>query len=198
MPYSKSSLPPAAKHLKGKALTAFIATANAMLKDGVDEGEAIATGLAQAKKANTKKSTVKKSAKKDQMISYEVIYEPNVKDAQGNWASKEVLEKACANFNEYLKQGIVKSNLFHLEDTELFTIEDSWINKELDVMVEESGQPIKAGTWVCKLAYKDVDLWEAKKAGELEGVSFGAVAIVDESTGEILDIDFGLPLTIEE
>ena len=48
-----------------------------------------------------------------------------------------------------LKKGIVKSNLFHLQDTEAFTIEDTWIQKELDVIVEQTGERIKAGNMDC-------------------------------------------------
>ena len=66
----------------------------------------------------------------EEMISYETVYEPLTKDAHGEWMSHETLIDACENFNIYLKKGIVKSNLFHLQDTDAFTIEDTWIQKE--------------------------------------------------------------------
>lgn len=127
---------------------------------------------------------------KEEMVSYEVVYEPDTEDSHGHWASRETLEKACENFNENLKKGIVKSNLFHVQDTEDFTILDTWIQKELDVLVEETGEKIKAGTWVAKLKYHNEDLWELKKAGVLGGVSIGAMAEIDEETGELTNISF--------
>lgn len=127
---------------------------------------------------------------KEEMVSYEVVYEPDTKDSHGHWASRETLEKACENFNENLKKGIVKSNLFHVQDTEDFTILDTWIQKELNVLVEETGEKIKAGTWVAKLKYHNEDLWELKKSGVLGGVSIGAMAEIDEETGELTNISF--------
>lgn len=133
----------------------------------------------------------------EEMISFEVVYEPDVKDSHGHWASKETLEKACENFNKNLKKGIVKSNLLHVQDTEDFTVEDSWIQKELNVLVEETGEKIKAGTWVAKLKYHNPELWELKKTGVLGGVSIGAMAEVNEETGELTNISFDEALTTE-
>lgn len=127
---------------------------------------------------------------KDHMISYEVVYEPDTKDAHGHWMSPQELEKACSNFNENLEAGVIKSNLFHIQDTDLFSIESTWIHKELDVIVAESGEPIKAGTWVAKLKYHDDDLWELKKAGVIGGVSFSGIGILNEETGEITNLRF--------
>lgn len=129
-------------------------------------------------------------AKDEEMISYEVIFEADVKDAHNQWMSKETLEKGCEDFNKYLKEGVVKSNLFHLQDTESFTIMDTWIQKEFDVTVDGTDQPIKAGTWVAKLQYNDESLWQLKKAGVVGGVSIGCKGNVNEETGEITNLDF--------
>lgn len=126
----------------------------------------------------------------EEMVSYEVVYEPFIKDAHGQWMSDTTLQKACENFNENLKKGIVQPNLFHLENTKAFTIEDSWIQKELDVVVESTGEKIKAGSWICKLKYHDNDLWTLKKAGVVGGVSIRARGNVDHETGEITNVTF--------
>jgi hypothetical protein len=126
----------------------------------------------------------------EEMVSYEVVYEPFIKDAHGQWMSDTTLQKACENFNENLKKGVVQPNLFHLENTKAFTIEDSWIQKELDVVVEATGEKIKAGTWICKLKYHDNDLWTLKKAGVVGGVSIGARGNVNHETGEITNVTF--------
>lgn len=127
------------------------------------------------------------------MISYEVVYEPDTKDAQNQWMSPETLEKACENFNTNLAAGVVKSNLFHVKETDGFTIVDTWIQKEFDVIVKGTDQPIKAGTWVAKLQFNDPELWELKKSGVLGGVSLGGMGYVNPETGEITDLTFDNP-----
>ena len=119
----------------------------------------------------------------EEMVSYEVIYEPFTKDAHGEWMSDKTIEKAMENFNKNLEKGIVQPNLFHLKDTQAFTIESTWIQKELDVQVVQTGEVIKAGTWVAKIKYNDADLWQLKKAGIVGGVSIGATGVINQETG---------------
>lgn len=136
--------------------------------------------------------------KEEEMKSYEVVYEPDTKDTDGHWMSKDTLEKACANFNENLASGKVKPNLFHLGETDAFTIEKTWVHQELDVIVKDSDQPIKAGTWIAELQYHDKELWELKKAGIIQGVSLGGKGYVDETSGEITGLTFDEDLTKDE
>jgi hypothetical protein len=126
----------------------------------------------------------------EEMVSYEVVYEPFVKDAHGEWMSDKTIEKAADNFNKNLESGVVKSNLFHLKDTEAFTIEKSWVQKELDVQVVQTGEIIKAGSWVVKIKYNDETLWNLKKQGVVGGVSIGAKGKVNPDTGEITNVTF--------
>lgn len=134
----------------------------------------------------------------EEMISYEVVYEPDTVDTHGQWMSRDTVEKACENFNKNLETGVVKSNLFHVVDTEDFSVVDTWIQKEFDVTVDGTNQPIKAGTWVAKLQFHDKDLWELKKAGVLGGVSIGAKGVLDEETGELTNITFDETLEEED
>lgn len=133
---------------------------------------------------------IKSVEPKEDMISYEVVYEPDTKDAHDQWMSHDTVLNACENFNKNLKEGKVKSNLFHLQDTELFTIEDTWVQKEFDVAVKDTGEVIKAGTWVAKLQFNDPDLWELKKSGVIGGVSIGAKGEINQETGEITNVSF--------
>lgn len=126
----------------------------------------------------------------EEMVSYEVIYEPFTKDAHGEWMSDVTIQKACDNFNKNLEKGVVQPNLFHLKDTEAFTIESTWVQKELDVKVIQTDEIIKAGTWVAKIKYNDADLWQLKKAGVVGGVSIGATGVINQDTGEITNVKF--------
>lgn len=216
MPYTKSGkLPPAAQKLKGHERDIFVAAANSALKEYEgDEVRAIRTGLAavnsyrEKKKDSVKKSIFDAIAQflekafpkeenvktqeevNEEMVSYEVVYEPNVKDAHGQWMSLETVEKGCENFNANLNKGVVQPNLFHLQNTDAFSIEDTWIQKEFDVKVVQTDEVIKAGTWVAKIKYHDKELWELKKAGVIGGVSIGGSGYVNQETGEITDLTF--------
>jgi len=128
----------------------------------------------------------------EQMISYEIIYEPNTKDAHGEWMSAETVADACDNFNMNLEKGVVKPNLYHLANTDLFSIESTWIQKEFDVKVVDTGELIKAGSWVAKLKYHSKDLWELKKANIVGGVSIGGTGQINKETGEITNVSFDL------
>lgn len=216
MPWKKSEkLPAAAEKLKGHERDIFVAAANSALKEYEgDEVRAIRTGLAavnsyrEKKKDSVKKSIfeaigqfleksfpsydVEKSQEvvNEEMVSYEVVYEPDTKDAHGQWMSLETIEKGCENFNENLNKGVVQPNLFHLQNTEAFSIESTWIQKEFDVKVVQTDEIIKAGTWVAKIKYHDAELWELKKAGVIGGVSIGGSGFVNQETGEITELTF--------
>lgn len=138
----------------------------------------------------TKQETPDEVLKAEEMISYEVVYEPNVKDAHGEWMSTETVAKAADDFNTFLAAGVVQPNLFHQADTDTFTIEKTWIVPEIDMVVEASGEKVLAGTWIAKIKYDNEDLWTLKKAGIVGGVSIGAVAKVNKKTGEITDVSF--------
>ena len=126
----------------------------------------------------------------EEMVSYEVVYEPLIKDAHGEWMSEATIEKACENFNQNLEKGVVTANLFHLEQTDAFTIESTWVQKELDVKVIQTDEVIKAGTWIAKVKYHSEDLWNLKKSGVIGGVSIGGKGRINQKTGEITNVTF--------
>lgn len=134
---------------------------------------------------------------KEEMISYEIIYEPDTKDAHGEWMSKDTIRKAKDNWDAAYAAGLVSENLFHLTSTDAFTIEKTWIQEEFDVVVIGTEQVIKAGSWVAKVKYNNQDLWEAKKSGIVGGLSIQATGRVDEATGEITDVNFGISIVEE-
>lgn len=126
----------------------------------------------------------------EEMVSYEVVYEPLIKDAHGEWMSEDTIIEACENFNKNLEKGVVSANLFHLEQTDAFTIESTWVQKEFDVKVAQTGEIIKAGSWIAKIKYNSEDLWNLKKAGVIGGVSIGGKGRINQKTGEITNVTF--------
>jgi len=131
-----------------------------------------------------------KEDKEEEMISYEVVYEPNTKDAHNQWMSEDTIRKGCENFNANLAKGVVKPNLFHMKDTDQFEIVKTWINEELDVKVQGTEEAISKGSWVAMIKYNDSNLWELRKANIVQGVSIGCLGTVNDETGEITNLSF--------
>lgn len=132
----------------------------------------------------------------DQMISYEVVYEPNVKDAHGEWMTADTIKEGRDNFEKNLQAGNVKENLFHLSPTTDFTIEKTWIQEEFDVVVLGTDQKITAGSWVAKIKYNSEELWSLKKAGIVGGLSIQCSGYISDD-GEITGLNFD-PEEIED
>ncbi|MCV3281552.1 XkdF-like putative serine protease domain-containing protein [Aeromonas caviae] len=129
--------------------------------------------------------SAKQETEEEERISVEVVYEPDTKDAHGQWMSKATVSAACKDFNDNLHK--ISPNLYHISNTNKFEILKSWIN-EID-MVSPTGQEVKEGTWLVKLRYSP-ELWRMKKAGKLQGVSIGCRGVVDQQTGEISQVSF--------
>lgn len=107
-----------------------------------------------------------------------IYYEPNKEDTHGDWASPEVIEKACENFNKNLSDGNVIPNLFHMKDedgkyeaTNSFDIQKSWVSPT-DCIVGETD--VEEGTWLVKVKINNDTLWNSFLKGTVSGVSFGA------------------------
>lgn len=156
--------------------------ANELMKSGLRKEAAICKALGIQE--------ISKSSEKEEMVSYEIIYEPSTKDAHDQWISAEEIVKAKASYDNALANGLVKENLFHLDETDSFTIEKTWIQEDIDVSVIGTGEIIKAGSWVAKVKYNDVGLWEARKANIVGGLSIQCGAMVNDETGELSDLDF--------
>lgn len=166
-----------------------VSKANELLKEGFNKEASIEKAVGSV--------LIQKSAQDEQMISYEVIYEPDTPDVHGQWMSKETLVKAQADFKKAQEVGAVTENLYHLFDTNTFKIVDHWIQPEIDVTVSETGQVIKAGTWFAKVQYTP-ETWELKKAGIVGGLSLQCGGMLNEETGELSNLDFSISIEEDE
>lgn len=167
----------------------FVKQANELLAKGFKKEAAIAGAVGSV--------LIQKSSEQEEMISYEIIYEPDTPDAHGQWMSKETLKKAQKDFAEAQRIGAVTENLYHLFDTDSWKILDHWIQPELDVTVTKTGEVIKAGSWVAKVQYTPA-VWELKKAGIVGGLSLQCGGMLNEETGELFDLDFSISPEEEE
>jgi len=193
---SIADLPASVSSLSLIQKSKILKIANGLITSGLSPDNAVE----KASKDIFNMSVVKEAIQKDaveEMISYEVIYEPDVKDAHGEWMTAETIRKGKDSFDAARAAGLVKENLFHMAETDSFTIEKTWIQEEFGVVVIESQQVIKAGTWVAKVKYNDPELWLLKKANAVGGLSIQCSGVTDTETGEITDLDFGIELAEE-
>lgn len=176
---------PSFKSLTKKQQKRFIEYATSLEKSNINSEDIFKLSLEHSKRVFTKASKVIpiiKAHDDEEMVTVEVVYEPNVPDAHGQWMSCETVRKACEDFNTRLKEGKIKTNLFHSFETDTFSIQKSWIN-EVDCIIGD--QLVPEGTWLCSLKYHNTELWKMHKSGEVGGVSIranGAVLIKEEVT----------------
>lgn len=112
-----------------------------------------------------------------------LIYEPNIPDAHGEFASVETLAKACKSFNEcYFEKGIAVPSLFHMRDedgaietTDSFDIIKTFI-MPVDSIIGET--EVREGSWVAIIKFKNDVLWQLFLDGEVSGLSMGAKGVV--------------------
>ena len=123
---------------------------------------------------------VKKSKNEELKQVLYVVMAPDETDLHGDTTSPEEISKACHNFNLHCRQ----ANLFHLVQTDSFSIVESYI-APVDFVLNE--KVVKAGTWLSNLQIHDDQLWELIKSGDITGVSINALASVETLQEETND-----------
>lgn len=98
---------------------------------------------------------------------------PDSTDLHGDYTSAEEVRKAMESFNRSNAQ----ANLFHLAMTDKFSVVESYI-APVDFTLDEV--QVQKGTWLMTLQIKDDALWELIKSEEINGISIGALASVEQ------------------
>lgn len=165
---------PLTKAQKDKFTTLVVS----LLDQDYEESEAVelATSISKSlTKSRKKPSDVQliKAEYKEQQITVEVIYEPNVPDSDENWMTAETIAKARDSWEDAYSSGVAVPNLYHALDVDsgTFSVNKTWIVDD-DSYVGDVF--IQKGTWVGEFHYSDLSLWNDKKAGVLGGISLGA------------------------
>ena len=97
---------------------------------------------------------------------------PDAVDLQGDITSEDDVRKAMESFNRSLKN----ANLFHIMKTDTFEVTESYI-APVDFTLGE--REVKKGTWLMTLQIKDDSVWNMIESGDINGISIGAVATVE-------------------
>ena len=120
---------------------------------------------------------VTKALDEEQRMAMFVVLSPDEIDLHGDTYSTEEVEKACNNFNTTS----MKANLFHKVETEDAKIVQSFINPA--DFATDDGREIKKGAWLQWWSFPETEvgekIWKAVKAGDITGVSIGAMATVE-------------------
>ncbi|MBU0517267.1 MAG: hypothetical protein KJ621_21130 [Proteobacteria bacterium] len=109
-----------------------------------------------------------KSITEDKQIVYGVVYEPEIPDKQGDYATVEDIEKAAHDFMEEYRSIKVQ----HEQEINAYPIE-SYI-APVDFTLE--AEFVRKGSWVMVVKVKDTDVWKGIKEGVYTGFSLGGTA----------------------
>jgi hypothetical protein len=107
-----------------------------------------------------------------------VVLAPDVVDLHGDTYTAVEVEKACDNYNAHCNVAY----LFHQVETEEATAIQSFISPADFTL--DNGVQITKGTWLQWWHFPETEvgeaLWQGVKSGDINGVSIGAMANVEE------------------
>lgn len=123
---------------------------------------------------------VTKALNDEKRMALFVVLEPDAVDLHGDTYTAEEVEKACNNFNTHCNT----ANIFHQVVTEEANIVQSYIAPSTFVL--DNGVEVKKGTWLQWWHFPETEtgetLWGGVKSGDINGVSIGAMATVEDLT----------------
>lgn len=122
---------------------------------------------------NIRSLPVTKALTEELMQATFIVMVPNETDLHGDITSEEEVRKACHSFNKHSMQ----ANLFHLVKTDTFEFAESYLAPADFILGDKV---VTKGTWLCTIQCLDENLWALIKSGEINGVSIGAMAIVED------------------
>jgi hypothetical protein len=117
---------------------------------------------------------ITKGAENPERIVMGIVYEPDVRDSQGDFARAEEIRKAAFSFME--SGQVYKIN--HSAEAELSVLESYLAPVDFDI----EGQAVKAGSWILGSRVKDDDVWDKIEKGEYTGYSMAGTALKIEDT----------------
>ena len=119
-----------------------------------------------------KTAIIKSLDDKLQQVTY-VVLQPGV-DLHGDLIEVDEIRKAKESFN---KSTTVKPNLFHLANTNSFEVIESY-QIPCDATLNEHF--VEKGSWLMTLQIHDPDVWEMIESEDVNGISIGAMAEVED------------------
>lgn len=109
------------------------------------------------------------SKSEDEQIVTGIVYEPDIKDSEGDSATAEEIKKAAYSFME--SGQVMKA--FHKGGQVLARVLENYL---APVEFGLNGQKIKKGSWMLTVHVLDKMIWQQIKAGEIMGFSMAGTA----------------------
>lgn len=104
-----------------------------------------------------------------------IVIEPEVEDSDGNWTTREEIEKAA---HDFLKRGeMVVGHEHFLKMPDSFVVESHITEEDRTI----NGKEVKEGSWIVGIKVEDPEIWEAVKKGRYGGFSIAGDANFDPS-----------------
>lgn len=100
-----------------------------------------------------------------------VAMQPGV-DLHGDFVDVDEIRKAKESFYD----SPMRTNLFHMTHTDMFRVIESYC---IPCDVELSGHKVLKGSWLMTLQVQNEDLWGMIKEDQINGISIGAMAEVE-------------------
>lgn len=123
---------------------------------------------------NTESNVVIKQFDDEEMIAIEPLYAaPDTADNDDEGMTLDTIKGMVESANAAIQEGRLQSKYFHKEVTSDFHFLEAWVNP-CDCYIGESFVP--EGQPIMKVKFDSEEAWEARKQGELRGLSIGAKA----------------------
>jgi len=123
-----------------------------------------------------------KKTDEEKGVIYGIVYAPDQVDSQGDFATKEEIEKAAYDFMKSLNANNV--DVEHSFRSEAAFVAESWIVKSNDPTFPNEPE----GSWAVAIKLEDESLKQLAKSGEIGGISMAGVAQrhpVEKSDGSL-------------
>jgi len=140
-----------------------------LVENPANQREFIFKSADKNRKSNISKSIKISKAESEKHLIYGIVYEPDIEDAHGEFATAETIEKACHGFSENYRQWAVDSE--HNEMDNRSIVVENFILKGDHSMVDAAD-----GSWIVVIKVNDVDTWESVKDGTFTGLSMAGWA----------------------
>lgn len=123
-------------------------------------------------KKDAQKIPVAKSVNEELMQVTYIAMKPGV-DLHGDLVDVETIRLAKESFNKSAQ----RANLFHLTMTNSFKVIESY---QIPCDVNLNEHFVEKGSWLMTLQVNDSDVWEMIKTDDINGISIGAMAEVED------------------
>ncbi len=148
-----------------------------LVDKGANRKKLIFKSIPEIVKSLTKTLLIRKIDDEQRMV-FCIVYSPDEIDAQGDFASAEVIKEAAYNFMRCARTNNVDKQHDFIPDEGF--VAESWIVKENDPVFPEE----PTGSWAVGIKVENDETWQLVKNGEITGLSLAGLAVTEGGENE--------------